>query len=62
MATNEQQDQQAKQQAEQHHRPSSTSPLDGRTDKATRPPGQGELDREAVEKGWEALDRAAGGH
>ncbi|HYI80420.1 MAG TPA: hypothetical protein VEW67_06135 [Thermoleophilaceae bacterium] len=61
MATNEHQDQQAKQQAEQH-RPSSTSPLDGRTDKATAPPGQGEVDREAVEKGWEALDRAAGGH
>ncbi|HEU0019440.1 MAG TPA: hypothetical protein VFQ14_04030 [Thermoleophilaceae bacterium] len=46
----------------EQRRPSSTSPLDGRTDKATQPPGKGELDREAVEKGWEALDRAAGGH
>jgi hypothetical protein len=61
MATNEQQDQKAEQHAEQR-RPSSTSPLDGRTDRATQPPGQGEVDREAVEKGWEALDRAAGGH
>jgi hypothetical protein len=43
-------------------RPSSTSPLDGRTDKATKPPGQGDLDKEAVEKGWDALDRAGGGH
>ncbi|HEX2162175.1 MAG TPA: hypothetical protein VHF88_10195 [Thermoleophilaceae bacterium] len=43
-------------------RASSTSPLDGRTDKATKPPGQGEIDREAVDKGWEALDRAGGGH
>ncbi|HEX2071281.1 MAG TPA: hypothetical protein VHF90_06520 [Thermoleophilaceae bacterium] len=43
-------------------RASSTSPPDGRTDKATKPPGQGELDRDAVEKGWAALDRAGGGH
>lgn len=60
MPTNEGHEEQDKQ-AEQH-RPSSTSPVGGRTDKATQPPGQGELDREAVEKGWEALDRAAGGH
>ena len=46
----------------QGHRPSSTSPLDGRTDKATKPPGQGDLDKEAVDKGWEGLDRAGGGH
>jgi hypothetical protein len=62
MATNEQRDQQTNQQAEQHYRPSSTSPLDGRTDRATQPPGQGEVDRDAVEKGWAALDMAAGGH
>jgi hypothetical protein len=43
-------------------RRSSTSPLDGRTDKATKPPGQGDIDRKAVEKGWAALDLAAGGH
>lgn len=41
---------------------SSTSPPDGRIDKATKPPCQGEVDREAVAKGWEALDRAAGAH
>jgi hypothetical protein len=61
MAMNEQQ--QDKQDGEtEGRRPSSTSPPDGRTDKATKPPGQGDLDKEAVEKGWEALDRAAGGH
>lgn len=43
-------------------RPSSTSPPDGRTDKATRPPATGRVNREAVEKGWAALDLAAGGH
>lgn len=50
------------QQGSDGQRASSTSPPDGRTDKATKPPGQGEVDREAVEKGWEALDRAGGGH
>jgi hypothetical protein len=61
MATNEQrQDNQDRE--SQGRRPSSTSPVDGRTDKATKPPGQGDLDKEAVDKGWEALDRAAGGH
>jgi hypothetical protein len=43
-------------------RPSSTSPLEGKTHEATKPPGQGDVDREAVEKSREALDRAAGGH
>jgi hypothetical protein len=57
MADNERQDKQSA-----PHRPSSTSPPDGRTDKATKPPGQGEIDRKAVEKGWAALDLAAGGH
>lgn len=60
MAMNEQQDKQGKD--PETRRPTSTSPLDGRTDKATKPPGQGEVDKEAVDKGWEALDRAAGGH
>jgi hypothetical protein len=46
----------------QPRRASSTSPPGGRTDKATKPPGQGEVDRQAVEKGWRALDLAAGGH
>lgn len=58
MATNEQQ----QDKEPEGRRPSSTSPLDGRTDQATKPPGQGDVDREAVEKGWQELDRAAGGH
>jgi hypothetical protein len=44
------------------HPRSTTSPPGGKTWEATKPPGQGELDREATEKGWQALDRAAGGH
>lgn len=43
-------------------RPSTTSPPGGKTWEATRPPGQGEVDEEATAKGWEALDRAGGGH
>jgi hypothetical protein len=58
MATNEQQ----RRKQPDERRPSSTSPIDGRTDKATKPPGQGNLDREAVKKAQEALDLAAGGH
>jgi len=58
MGTQENQDKQA----ESERRSSSTSPLDGRTDKATTPPGQGDLDKDAVDKGWEGLDRAGGGH
>jgi hypothetical protein len=61
MATNEQQQDKHDKEPE-GRRPSSTSPLDGRTDKATKPPGQGELDKDAVDKGWEGLDRAGGGH
>jgi hypothetical protein len=61
MAKNEQQQDKHDDERE-GRRPSSTSPVDGRTDKATKPPGQGDLDKEAVEKGWEELDRAAGGH
>lgn len=41
---------------------SSTSPPAGRTDKATKPPGTGVANREAIEKGWAALDLAAGAH
>jgi len=61
MATNEQQQDKHDDEPE-GWRPSSTSPPGGRTDKATKPPGQGDLDKEAVDKGWDALDRAAGGH
>lgn len=43
-------------------RPSSTSPLEGKTHEATKPPGQGDLDREAEEKSREGLERASGGH
>jgi hypothetical protein len=43
-------------------RPSSTSPPEGKTHEATKPPGQGDLDREAEEKSREGLDRAGGGH
>ncbi|HYJ00478.1 MAG TPA: hypothetical protein VEX36_12485 [Thermoleophilaceae bacterium] len=43
-------------------RPSSTSPLEGKTHEATKPPGQGDLDRDAEEKSREGLDRAGGGH
>lgn len=43
-------------------RPSSTSPVEGKTHEATTPPGQGDLDRDAVEKSREGLDRAGGGH
>ena len=57
MATNEGRDKKSKQ-----RKGSSTSPPDGRTDKATKPPGSGPVNREAVEKGWAALDLAAGGH
>ena len=43
-------------------RPGSTSPPGGKTHEATKPPGQGDLDREAVEKSREGLERATGGH
>ena len=57
MATHEGRDKKPKQ-----RRASSTSPPAGRTDKATKPPGSGPVNREAVERGWAALDLAAGGH
>lgn len=43
-------------------RPSSTSPPEGKTHEATKPPGQGDLDREAEAKSREGLERAGGGH
>lgn len=43
-------------------RPTSTSPLGGKTHEATKPPGQGPLDREAERKSREGLDLAGGGH
>ncbi len=43
-------------------RPSITSPPGGKTHEATTPPGQGDVDEEAVDKSLEGLDRAAGGH
>jgi hypothetical protein len=47
---------------ESDRRPSSTSPVEGKTHEATKPPGQGDLDREAEEKSREGLERAGGGH
>jgi len=41
---------------------STTSPPGGKTWEATKPPGQGDLDQEAVEKSREGLERAGGGH
>jgi hypothetical protein len=43
-------------------RPSSTSPLGGRTHQATSPPGQGDRDEQAMEKSREGLELAGGGH
>lgn len=43
-------------------RPSSTSPLGGKTHEATKPPGQGNLDKDAADKSREALEQAGGGH
>jgi hypothetical protein len=38
-----------------------TSPPGGKTHEATTPPGQGDIDEEALEKGRERLDQAEGG-
>lgn len=46
----------------ERRRSSSTSPPGGKTHEATKPPGRGEVDPQAVERGWTALDQAAGGH
>ena len=51
-----------KQRAAATDRPSSTSPLGGRTYMATAPPGQGDRDEQAMEKSREGLERAGGGH
>ena len=40
---------------------STTSPPD-KTHEATTPPGQGDLDRDALEKSKDALYRASGGY
>ena len=42
-------------------RDSITSPPEG-DNQSTTPPGSGERDQEAVEKGEEKLDQAGGGH
>ena len=49
-------------QTEEDAEPSITSPPGGKTHEATTPPGQGELDEDAVGKSREGLDRAGGGH
>ncbi len=43
-------------------KPSITSPPGGKTHEATTPPGQGDLDEEAVDKSREGLEQAGGGH
>ncbi len=43
-------------------RPSITSPPGGKTHEATTPPGQGDLDEDAVGKSREGLEQAGGGH
>jgi|GEM_PF-3948643 len=50
------------QQAQAPDRPSTTSPLGGKTHEATKPPGQGDVDQEAVDKSREGLEKAGGGH
>ncbi len=45
----------------EREREQTTSPPD-ETHEATTPPGSGELDQEAVERGEERLDQAGGGH
>ncbi len=41
---------------------SSTSPPEGETGEATSPPSNPDVDQDAVERGQEKLDQAAGGH
>jgi hypothetical protein len=41
---------------------SATSPPGGKTHEATTPPGQGDLDADALRRAQEQLERAAGGH
>jgi hypothetical protein len=42
-------------------RPSSTSPVGGRTHEATKPPSKGDLDPRALEQSQAGLQLAAGG-
>ncbi len=39
-----------------------TAPPSGKTHEASQPPGSGDRDEDAIKKGEESLDRAAGGH
>ena len=39
-----------------------TAPPSGKTHEASQPPGSGDRDEDAIKKGEENLDRAAGGH
>jgi len=57
MATNQQEDKRR----EDDQRPSSTSPLGGRTHEATKPPSKGDLDPRALEQSQAGLELAAGG-
>jgi len=47
--------------AQQEQERDTTTPQDP-THEATTPPGNGEADEEAVEKGEDKLDQAGGGH
>jgi hypothetical protein len=55
-------DQQQPQKQDPDARPSSTSPLGGKTHEATKPPGQGDVDEDAVRKSRDGLEQAGGGH
>jgi hypothetical protein len=46
----------------ENEKPDVTAPPDGRTHEATKAPGDGDRDEEAIRKGEENLDRAGGGH
>jgi hypothetical protein len=41
---------------------SSTSPPEGDTGEATKPPANPDVDQDAVDRGQEKLDQAGGGH
>lgn len=44
------------------HEKDVTRPPEGKTHEASTPPGKGDVDEEAVQRGEERLDQAAGGH
>jgi hypothetical protein len=50
------------QQTQAPDRPSTTSPLGGKTHEATKPPGQGDVDEDALQKSRDGLEQAGGGH